>query len=330
MKLITVLMTSYNSGKWIRVALRSILSQTYKNLEIIIVDGGSSDKTLEIISAIKDARIKLIETKEISFVKKLNIGLKISKGKWVIRMDSDDISSPNRVEELVRTIKKMSNISFLAARNGFVFNDHLILPKSENWEITQSFPNNFTAGTIPNADANTIFNRKDAINVGGYDEAFEKETSLWYKLLDKGNGFIINKFLMFCRIHSNQLTMSQLPNDTDYVKLRKKYDQEGYKKIILEKIDGIDDNSSKVNRLKIISLFSLLCKEYKLALRYFIKIISIIGYNYNSLRRIVLYFINQETLKFWRWKTKIALSDKYKIYKPSGEDEIIFFKILND
>lgn len=101
MDLISVIMPTYNVEKYVAEAIGSILNQTYKNLEFIIVDDFSTDGTYEICKSFaeKDNRIKLFKnTQNLKISKTLNFALSKVTGKFVVRMDGDDISVPNRLE----------------------------------------------------------------------------------------------------------------------------------------------------------------------------------------------------------------------------------------
>lgn len=110
--LVSVLIPTYNVEKYIEEAVNSILNQTYRNLEIIIIDDCSSDDTFNILKSMesKDKRIKLLRNKINSKIAvTLNNGLKIAKGKYIARMDGDDISALDRIEKKVQFLE--DNIS---------------------------------------------------------------------------------------------------------------------------------------------------------------------------------------------------------------------------
>ena len=93
-------MSVYNGAKFLAQAIDSILAQTFTDFEFIIINDASSDDSLHIINSYKDARIVLIQnTKNIGLTKSLNIGIAKAKGKYVARMDADDISMPKRLEK---------------------------------------------------------------------------------------------------------------------------------------------------------------------------------------------------------------------------------------
>ena len=100
--LISILIPTYNVGAWIDEAIKSIIEQTYKKIEIIIIDDYSTDNTREKIQnlARTDSRIKIIYNKENQkIVKSLNQGLLLAKGQYIARFDGDDIAAPDRIEK---------------------------------------------------------------------------------------------------------------------------------------------------------------------------------------------------------------------------------------
>ena len=94
---ISVVMSAYNVEKYIREAIDSIVNQSFADFECIIVDDGSTDKTKEIIRSYDDKRIILVENKH-DFIESLNMGMKRAKGKYIARMDADDIMHPDRLK----------------------------------------------------------------------------------------------------------------------------------------------------------------------------------------------------------------------------------------
>lgn len=107
--LISVLMTAYNAEAYIDLAIQSILNQTYKNYEFIIIEDCSKDKTWEIIQkyAKKDKRIITEKNKKnLKAGGSSNKGIKMCKGKYIVRMDADDWSYPDRIENQVKFMEE--------------------------------------------------------------------------------------------------------------------------------------------------------------------------------------------------------------------------------
>ena len=108
-KLVSVIVPVYNVERYVTEAIESILKQTYKNLEIIIIDDGSIDNTFQIVKdlAKEDKRIRCYknETNQ-KIVKTLNRTLSLANGEYIARMDGDDISAPDRIEKKVKFLEE--------------------------------------------------------------------------------------------------------------------------------------------------------------------------------------------------------------------------------
>ncbi|WP_281847507.1 glycosyltransferase family 2 protein [Olleya namhaensis] len=98
--LITVLLPVYNVEKYIEEAIQSVLDQTFEDFEILVIDDCSTDNTLEIVETINDDRIKIIK-KEANkgLIDSLNLGFSLAKGKYIARMDGDDVNELTRFEK---------------------------------------------------------------------------------------------------------------------------------------------------------------------------------------------------------------------------------------
>jgi len=107
MPMISVLMPVFNGEKYLREAIESILNQTYGDFEFIILNDGSTDKTEEIIVSYDDPRIVYVKNEEnLGIVGTLNKGISLAKGKYIARMDADDISLPNRFEKQIAFLEQ--------------------------------------------------------------------------------------------------------------------------------------------------------------------------------------------------------------------------------
>ncbi len=106
--IISVVMSVYNGDKYLREEIESILNQTFKDFEFIIVNDGSTDKSLEIIKSYNDPRIVIIDQENTGLAKALNNGINIAKGRYIARMDQDDISNPERFEKQIEFLENLS------------------------------------------------------------------------------------------------------------------------------------------------------------------------------------------------------------------------------
>ncbi|WKS95141.1 glycosyltransferase family 2 protein [Riemerella columbina] len=152
--LISVVMSVYNAEKYLAKAIDSILNQTYNNFEFIIIEDCSSDGSLEIIKeyAAKDNRIKILQKKENKgtrgFIENLNWGIQSAKGKYIARMDADDISHLQRFEKQVQYLEQNPEVFIVGAHINFIDEEGKIIgekkapitPEQISYTILKSIP----------------------------------------------------------------------------------------------------------------------------------------------------------------------------------------------
>ena len=183
-ELVSVIMSAYNSQNTIEKSINSLLVQTYKNIEILIIDDGSNDKTLKSIMKFQnEPNIKIFENKKnIGLTKSLNKLIKISNGKYIARQDSDDISSPNRIMKQVEDIKKY-DLDFSSSR-GYIENTKRKIPGLSYYlpySYLINYKNPFIHGTL-------LIKKAVIEEVGLYDERFyyAQDYKLMKELINKG------------------------------------------------------------------------------------------------------------------------------------------------
>ena len=114
---ISVVITSYNYEKYIKETIQSVLNQTYKDWELIIVDDCSSDNSVDVIKSFNDSRIRLyINEENLGLAKTLKLGIEKATGDWIVFLESDDLINPDYITRKIQVIKNNNNISL-------VFND---------------------------------------------------------------------------------------------------------------------------------------------------------------------------------------------------------------
>lgn len=125
MTLVSVIMPVYNAEKYVEEAILSVLNQTYKNFEFIIINDGSTDNSLQILRRLQltDKRIRLISRENYGLVTTLNEGITISKGKYLARMDADDICYSTRFEKQIKLLEKNPNLYLVGTRFELLYED---------------------------------------------------------------------------------------------------------------------------------------------------------------------------------------------------------------
>lgn len=212
--LVSVVMPAYNAEKYIAEAIESILNQTYKNFEFIIVNDGSTDNTLNIIKkyAKKDKRIKVISNEtNMGIAKTRNNYLKIVKGKYIATQDADDISLPIRISEQVKYLESHPKVGVVGAfieifedSTEKVIGIRKYNEKDEDLRRTVFFYS-------PIAQPTSMI-RKEAFDIlGHYDAEYPpaEDLDLWFRIGSKYQFANIQKILLKYRYNPNSATGSK-------------------------------------------------------------------------------------------------------------------------
>ena len=220
---ITVLMSVYNGEKYLKEAIDSILNQTFKDFEFLIINDGSTDKTAEILQSYDDPRIKIVNNdKNMDLTKSLNKGLRIARGKYIARMDADDVSLPQRFKKQVDYLEEnvtaglVGTFSYTIGEGGEILNEGK--PPSENKEIKKALlkGNQFCGPSV-------MFREKCIDRIGFFREEFRyaQDYDLWLRIADKYDVANIPEPLYERRIHSGCISIRKLLFQSAYGELAK-------------------------------------------------------------------------------------------------------------
>lgn len=227
--LVSVVLSVYNCEKYLAEAIDSILAQTWTDLEFVIVDDGSTDSTPDILSSYSDSRIKLISQKNRGLAPALNAGIQNALGKYIARMDADDISLPNRLEKQVEFMENNSYCSVLGS-------NALLIDMNGNYLYTSSVPltgekiNSVLNTQSPFFHSSVIFRKDDFLKCGGYFEKIKhhfEDFILWHKMKQLGRLCNLEEPLIKYRIVPSAITNRDSKNASIMISLAKKIIAEG-------------------------------------------------------------------------------------------------------
>jgi glycosyltransferase involved in cell wall biosynthesis len=225
--MISVIMTNYNREKILKEAIDSILNQTYIDFELIIIDDGSTDSSVDIIKSYKDKRIKLfINKKNKGIVYSANMGIDMAMGEYIARMDSDDISLPNRLKKQNNLLKNNPDID-ICGSNIINFGDKNFISNKliSNKEIKAGL---LFGCPIPNP---TIFGRSEVFKKIKYNPEYKsaEDYEFLYRVAINNYKFRnIKEPLLKYRVHENTESGNRINKQENYAKeVQKKM----YKKI---------------------------------------------------------------------------------------------------
>jgi len=214
---ISVLMSVYNGERWLKESIESVFSQLEDDFEFILINDGSTDNTENIINCFQDDRLVIISQERIGLTKSLNAGLSIARGKFIARIDADDICMPDRFYKQKQFLLNNPDVVLVGA------NAKLIDENSS--EIGSSVsPTTFEEliyrleNFQPVFSHSSIFFRRDRIcREGGYNINFERsqDSELYLRLSEKYRLAGLDEFLISLRITSDSLSY----NDNGHLQL---------------------------------------------------------------------------------------------------------------
>lgn len=206
---ISVILPVYNGEQYLAEAIESVLAQSFKNFELLIINDGSKDNSLSIIKRYmsQDERIKLIDRENRGLVYSLNEGIKQAQGQFIARMDADDICLPNRFEEQINYmqthkldlcgswIQPFTKDRILPLRKYPINHDDIV--------ITSLF-------YCPFAHPSMMIKSTVFTNLS-YDNEVAEDYQLWCNAILKGYRVgNIPKVLLEYRVHAQQITKKRL------------------------------------------------------------------------------------------------------------------------
>lgn len=186
-KLISILMPVKNTEKYIYDSVQSILSQTYNNFELIIIDDGSTDRTVEIIERIKDERIKLYKRDSKGLIEQLNFGLQEARGELIARMDGDDIALQEKLKMQIEYLSQNPDVQIIGTNFYFIDeNNKVIINKNlpehhENIEFMMPIIDSVLHTSI-------LTYKKVLVDSGGYSNEYQssEDIELFLRLISQG------------------------------------------------------------------------------------------------------------------------------------------------
>tara|TARA_R110000765_G_C18962354_1_gene609546 strand:- start:3936 stop:4847 length:912 start_codon:yes stop_codon:yes gene_type:complete len=206
--LVSVVMPIFNAQNYISKALESILHQTYQNLEIIVINDGSTDSSREILESFNDPRIKLISRENRGLIATLNEGIALSSGMYIARMDADDICYPARIERQVEYLESHKDIGVLFTGLEYIDAKGSVIKTNVTSKFREVFPVQLLFG-CPVCHPTAIFNlrllAKEDIK---YDSDFKntEDFELWTRLISRTKVGILAGELFQYRIHTQSIT----------------------------------------------------------------------------------------------------------------------------
>ncbi|MFY9311365.1 MAG: glycosyltransferase [Bacteroidia bacterium] len=209
---ISIVMSVYNGAEYLKEAVESILTQTFIDFEFIIINDGSTDNSLEIIKSYADTRIIAINQENTGLARALNNGIRVARGKYIARMDADDISLPERLKLQYDFLEKYPQVVVVGGNANVIDKDGTYVYTSSQlleWNLIQSrLPH------TPFFHSSTMYRKSSFERVGGYPEIYRIEDVVFFnKLARIGELRNLSDVLIKYRLTSTAVTAKSSRSD---------------------------------------------------------------------------------------------------------------------
>ncbi len=207
---ISVLLSVFNGARWLNESIKSVLDQTFRDFEFIIVDDGSTDNSLEILEQYKaqDSRLIIISKPNTGLADSLNHGIQKARGEWIARLDADDICEATRLEKQIKRARSNSKLVFIGT-GLTIINESGAKNKIYSYPSQHKFllRNLITARKFP-AHSSAFYRTQVIRDIGGYRLRIKRseDLDLWLRLSEVGELTTLNEPLVQLRRHSDQIS----------------------------------------------------------------------------------------------------------------------------
>lgn len=206
-------MPCYNRQDYIGESIESVLTQSFSDFELVIIDNCSTDNTVEIVRqyAEKDKRIKLyVNERNIGICSSMNRCILNSCGEYIKFLFSDDLLAPKCIETFVDVMDKNPGVSLVtsftrAVGQNNTVRDEKFFPQTGLFESRKAQKSLFFDGNWPGSPSNTMLRRRD-LHIGLFNHMWKYwlgDLDMWMRLLGAGDAYIVPEILNFPRIHDN-------------------------------------------------------------------------------------------------------------------------------
>jgi glycosyltransferase involved in cell wall biosynthesis len=204
---ISVLLPVRNGARYLREAVDSVLAQTVAKLEVVVVDDGSTDDTLEILRSYRDERLRVVQQEPAGLVAALNRAVAEARGDLVARMDADDVSHPHRLERQLELLERESRLGLVGCgvetidERGRTTGSWLLPADDDALRRRLLLRNLFTHGSV-------VMRRSALESAGGYSGAYgaNEDYDLWRRIARGWRLAAVPEVLYRYRVHSAAVT----------------------------------------------------------------------------------------------------------------------------
>jgi len=207
---VSVLMSVYNSERWLAESIESVLNQTFTDFEFLIVNDGSTDESGAIINryAGQDSRIRVFDKPNTGLADSLNYGIAHAKGEWIARIDADDLWMSDRLKKQMEVAQSTEHIVLIGTGLTLIDDKSTPLRAYRYPQQHETLLQSLTSGGKFFAHSSALYRTKSVRDVGGYRARVlrAEDHDLWLRLSEVGRLYCIEAPLVQIRKHSDQIS----------------------------------------------------------------------------------------------------------------------------
>ncbi len=187
MPLISVIIPVYNGEKTLRETLESVLNQTFSEFEIIVINDGSKDSTLDIVSSIQDARLKIFSYPNAGQSVSRNRGFSQACGEFIAFLDADDLWTPDKLEAQFNALQANPQAAVAYSWTNHIDESGNFLRSGNNIAVTGDVYNQLLVRNFLEHGSNPLIRRQALTEVGGFDQALcpAEDWDMWLRLASR-------------------------------------------------------------------------------------------------------------------------------------------------
>lgn len=321
--LVSVIIPTYNTAEFLTETIKSVLSQTFDDFELIIIDDGSTDNTQEVVSGFNDSRIRYIKTSNRGNYFARNRGLEESTGEYIAFLDADDLWIPEKLEKQIAFLREKKAFFCSCDTACFFGEDRHTLYEHCVYTVMNVAEKSFYESLINGnfVPTSSVVARKECFTrLGFFDTSFQNamDYEMWLRIVSKFDGIYLNEKLLIRRERDKGISRNRINTFKACFYI---YDKmiHNQKKFSLNKTMLRLVFSKRNEMLYYLALENLCKKFYKDAFIFFTKYVFIFSFS-RKIRAIFFLFCAL-------FRTSKIID---KIIQKRGEKQAADFRVISD
>ncbi|WP_414577901.1 glycosyltransferase [Anabaena sp. CCY 9402-a] len=205
---ISIIIPAFNSEKTIADTIDSVFNQTFNNFELIIINDGSTDSTLEVISKFQDSRLKIFSFGNAGGNISRNRGLKRAVGEFISFLDADDLWTPNKLQLQLEALQNNLDAQVAYSWTDYIDENANFLVSGTHITANGDVYDKLLVNNFLENGSNPLIRREVLIELGGFDESLDaaQDWDMWLRLADKYEFVAVPFVQILYRVSSNSLS----------------------------------------------------------------------------------------------------------------------------